>query len=159
MKIFRHIAGIVLGAFGLVIMLGAGVLIFDAVHRVSLGIAVLIFVLLGLLPFAGAFTLLRSTLTTPGNPCPQCGGTEHVTAGVLRPARNWWLFYIFGWLFAALWRASRKQQVRCVQCDTRYLTATAGTRIAGTLLWMFLLMIALIVIIQQLVEAEPSLAP
>jgi len=94
MKIFRHIAGIVLGAFGLVIMLGAGVLIFDAVHRVSLGIAVLIFVLLGLLPFAGAFVLLRSTLAAPGNSCPQCGGTEHVTAGVLRHARSWWLFYI-----------------------------------------------------------------
>lgn len=104
----------------------------------------------GLLPLAGAFALLRATFTVPGKPCPQCGGTERQAAGVLRKSYNPWLFHFCGWLFAALWGARREQQVRCVQCDRLYMIETRGTRIAGVLVWVFVLLMLAVVLVEQL---------
>jgi hypothetical protein len=108
----------------------------------------ILFFVLGALPLAGAFALLRATLTAPSRPCPQCGGTQRHAAGVLRHSHSLWLWHVGGWLFASLWGASREQQVRCIQCDTLYLTDTRATRIAGVLLWIFLLLCALGIIVQ-----------
>ena len=46
-----------------------------------------------------------------------------------------------GFLTAALWGASRKQEVRCVDCANVYQIDTRGTRIAGLLLWIFMLLL------------------
>lgn len=53
--------------------------------------------------------------------------------------------YFLIWLFplSLLWGASRKQQVRCVDCDTLYLIETRGTRIAGIAFWILVLLFIL----------------
>ena len=103
-----------------------------------------------LLLLGGAFFLLRATLIAPSRVCPQCGGTERQAAGVLRRSQNLWLLHLGGWLVASLWGASRQQQVRCCQCETLYFTDTRATRIAGVLLWVFLLLILLGVLAETL---------
>ena len=131
-------------------VLGAVIHIFDPDPEVPIWTVCVMFVVLGLVPLAGAFALLRATFTAPSRPCPQCGGTERQAAGVLRSSRNPWLFHFGGWLFASLWGASREQQVRCVQCDHLYMTDTRGTRIAGVLVWVFVLLVLAGVLVQQL---------
>jgi len=107
------------------------------------------FVILGLLPLGGAFALLRATITAPCKSCPQCGGTERHPAGVLRSSFNLWLLLFCGWFFLSLWGVSRERQFRCAQCENLYLSDTRGTRIAGVLLWVFLLLVLFGVIAQQ----------
>ena len=149
MRALKHIAGILLAAVGVLFSLGAGVHVFDPDPEVPLWMAGVMFVVLGLVPFGGAFALLRATFTAPSRPCPQCGGTERQAAGVLRSSHNPWLFHFGGWLFASLWGASREHQVRCVQCDRLYMTDTRGTRITGVLLWVFIVLVVFGVIVQQ----------
>jgi len=97
-------------------------------------------VLLGLTALGGSLLLLWPSVCAPSRACPQCGSPERANAGVLRRTNNLWLSHLGGWLIGSLWGASRERQVRCIQCDALYLTATRGTRIAGVLLWVFLLM-------------------
>ncbi len=130
-------------------VLGAVVSVFEPDPDVPLWMAGVVFLVLGLLPLGGAFALLRVTFTAPTKSCPQCGGTERQAAGVLQRYHNPWLLHFGGWLFASLWGASREQQVRCTQCETLYMTDTRGTRIAGVLLWVFLLLVAFGAIIEQ----------
>jgi DNA-directed RNA polymerase subunit RPC12/RpoP len=105
---------------------------------------------LGLAPLAGAFLLLRRSVTEVREVrCPQCGGSQHERAGLLRSLQGSRLMYFPGGFLASLRGASRERQVRCVQCDTLYFTETKGSRIAGTLLWIFLLMLLLAEILQQ----------
>jgi len=139
-----------LATVGVTVVLGAIVQLFEPDPEVPLWGLGVMFVLLGLLPLDGAFALLRLTVTAPGRSCPQCGGRDSQPAGILRSSHNWWIFYFCGWLFASLWGASRQRQVRCTQCDVLYLTDTRGTRIAGVLLWVFLLLVLFAVIAQQL---------
>src|SRR6185436_14906914 len=141
MRVLKHIAGILLATVGVMFVLGAVVSVFNPDREVPLWMVGVMFLVLGLLPLAGAFALLRATVTAPGRPCPQCGDTERQPAGVLRTSHKPWLFHFGGWLFASLWGASREQQVRCAQCETLYMTDTRGTRIAGVLLWVFLLLV------------------
>jgi hypothetical protein len=150
MRALKHIAGILLAAVGVLFVLGALALVFNPDPEIPLWGVGVMFVVLGLLPLGGAFALLRAAVTAPSRSCPQCGGTERQAAGVLRSSHNPWLFHFGGWLFASLWGASREQQVRCVQCDKLYLTDTRATRIAGVLLWVFLLLLLFGVIAQQL---------
>ena len=149
MKALKHIAGILLATVGVMFALGAVLHVFDPDPEIPLWMIGVMFVVLGLLPLGGAFALLRTTLTAPSRSCPQCGGRERQPAGVLRTSHNPWLFHFGGWLFAGLWGASREQQVRCAQCETLYLTDTRGTRIAGVLLWVFLLLVVGGVIVQM----------
>ncbi len=153
MRSLKHIAGILLATVGVMFGLGAVIHVFDPNPEVPLWMIGGIFIVLGLVPLAGAFCLLRATFTAPSRSCPQCGGTERKAAGVLRRSHNPWLFHFGGWLFASLWGASREQQVRCVQCDHLYMTDTKLTRIAGVLLWVFLLLMVTVVLVQQL-EAQ-----
>jgi hypothetical protein len=149
MKALKHIAGIVLATVGVMFALGAAVHVFDPDPEIPLWMVGVMFVVLGLLPLSGAFVLLRATVTAPSKSCPQCGGRERQAAGVLRRSHNPWFLHFGGWLFASLWGASREQQVRCAQCETLYMTDTRGTRIAGVVLWVFLLLVVCGVIVQQ----------
>lgn len=149
MRVLKHIAGILLAAIGVLFVLSTVANAFAPEPGMPLWIAGVMFVVLGLLPLGGAFSLLRATVGAPSRPCPQCGGTERQAAGILRRSHNRWLFHLGGWLFASLWGASREQQVRCTQCDTLYLTQTRATRIAGVLLWVLLVLMMFGVIIEQ----------
>ena len=141
MKILKHIAGILLATVGVMFSLGGIERLLHPGKDEPLWLIGVMIAVLGLLPLAGAFALLRATLTTPSRPCPQCGGKERRPAGILRSSRNPWISHLGGWLFGAVWGASRERQVRCAQCDTLYLTHTRGTRIAGVLVWIFILLI------------------
>lgn len=96
---------------------------------------------LGLVPLGGAVALLWSGITAPIKLCPQCGGSTPRPVGILRRSNSLWLLHLCGWLFSSLWGASRDKQVQCTQCETSYMTDTRGTRIAGILLWVLLLLV------------------
>jgi hypothetical protein len=81
--------------------------------------------------------------------CPKCGGKEVQPAGVLRCHVNPWVFYFGGWLFSLLWTGSRKEQVRCVQCETVFQRPTRASRIA----WVLLILVILLVLLE--LWAEP----
>lgn len=152
MRTLKHIAGIILATVGVMFVLSAVVCVFAPDPEVPMWMLGVMFVVLGLLPLGGAFALLRATVAAPGRSCPQCGGTERQPAAVLRSTRNLWLLHFGGWLLASLWGASREEQVRCAQCDTLYMTHTRATRIAGVLLWVFLLLVVFGAILQQFHE-------
>jgi hypothetical protein len=149
-KALRRITGVLLAAVGVAFILGAVALLVDRDQDVPPWMIGVMLIILGLLPLGGAFFLLRPTLIAPSRVCPQCGGKQQQAAGVLRRSHSLWLLYLGGWLFASLWGASRQQQVRCCQCETLYLTETRVTRIAGVLLWVFLLLILLGVLAEAL---------
>jgi len=143
MKALKHVAGVLLATFGITLILGMVALIFDPDPDIPPWLVVVMILLFGLLPLRGAFVLLRRTLMAPSRACPQCGGTERQAAGVLRRSHSLWAFHFWGWFVASLWGASRAQQVKCCGCETLYLTDTRATRIAGVLLWVFLLLMLL----------------
>jgi hypothetical protein len=75
--------------------------------------------------------------------CPKCGGRDVQPAGVLRRHVNPWVFLLGGWLLSLLWSLSRKEDVRCVQCDIVFRRSTRGSRVALVLLILFILLILL----------------
>ena len=153
MKALKHVGGILLGAVGVLFILGTLAAMFDRGSGTPLGMNLLLFAGLGLAPLAGAFLLLRPSVTAVREArCPQCGGNQHEMAGLLRSLQGSRLMSFFGGFLASLWGASRERQVRCIQCDTLYFTETKGSRVAGTLLWIFLLMLLLAEILQQFAE-------
>lgn len=152
MKILKHIAGILLATMGVFFVLASCALFLQPDPEAPRWTAGVIIVALGLAPLVGAFLLLRVTLTTPEKACPQCGGDTRHPAGVLQRHHNPWVFHFGGWLFASLWGASREQQVRCARCDTLYLTDTRGSRIAGVLFWIVLLLLLVAVLAGQVRE-------
>jgi len=102
--------------------------------------AALFLITLGCLPLLAAAALLKkSVLSVRHRCCPACASEKRAPAGLLVKGTSWWAWQCGGWLLASLWGASREKQVRCLQCDTLYHTATRGTRIAGALLWMVVL--------------------
>ena len=142
MKALKNFGGILLAAIGVLFLLSGVGLFFDPTADFAWWEVIIILILLGLLPLFGGVALLRRKATDvrPKN-CPQCGNAERAPAGVLTRSSNFWINHFGGWLFASLWGASRERQVRCVQCDTLYFIETRGTRIAGILLWVFILLI------------------
>jgi hypothetical protein len=52
-------------------------------------------------------------------------------------------YFVVFYPLSLLWGASRKHEVRCVDCDTLYLIETRGTRIAGIVLWVLVFLIIL----------------
>ncbi len=150
MRTLKHLGGIFLAAIGFMFLLSAFTLLFDSAQETPSGMLVALLLLVGIVPLGGAFILLGPALTVPSKPCPQCGSLERAAAGVLRKSQNRWLLHFGGWLLASLWGASREQQVRCTQCDTLYLTQTRGTRIAGILIWVVLLLWLFGIIAQEL---------
>src|SRR5258707_6459926 len=75
--------------------------------------------------------------------CPRCGSKEIQPAGVLRRHVNPWVFFLGGWLFSLLWSGSRKEEVRCVGCDTVFQRSTRASKIARVLLILFILLVLL----------------
>jgi hypothetical protein len=75
--------------------------------------------------------------------CPRCSGREVQTAGVLRRHVNPWVYFFGGWLISLLWSGSRKDEVRCVQCDTVFQRSTPASKVAWVLL---ILLIGLILL-------------
>ncbi|MDB6023989.1 MAG: hypothetical protein JWM68_212 [Verrucomicrobiales bacterium] len=138
MKQLKYIAGILLATVAAMAVLGTISFLLNPDPDVPWWIVGVMFVL-GLVPFGGAFLLLRDNLTVASRPCPKCKSAERRIAGVLRRP-NKWAQHIGGILLASLWGASRGQQVQCIHCNTLYLTQTRGSRIAGILLWIFLLL-------------------
>ncbi|MBI3881658.1 MAG: hypothetical protein HY301_16540 [Verrucomicrobia bacterium] len=144
MRALKHICGILLATAGVALVLGGIAQMLDPKLDAPWWLIVLILWLPGLLFLGGAVLLLRRSATDlPPTCCPKCGGVERAPAGVLTRSSNPWIMYLGGWLLASFWGASRQQQVRCVQCDNLYFTETRGTRIAGILLWVFLLLLLL----------------
>lgn len=152
MKPLRHIAGVLLATMGVFFVLAACALFFDPHRDVPWWMVGVLLVGLGFVPLTGAFLLLLATLTTPERSCPRCGGVTRHAAGVLQRHHNPWMFHFGGWLFASLWGASREQQVRCGQCDTLYLTDTRGSRIAGVVFWIVLLLLLTVAVAAQFHE-------
>jgi hypothetical protein len=151
MKAVRFIAGILLATIGVVFTLGTVLDVLSQQSDLYWWMSAAFFVVLGLLPLAGAVALLkRSAVELPPRHCPRCGGTEQAPAGVLMRSSYW--VHLGAWPLGILWGASRGKQVRCVQCDELYFTETKGTRIAGILLWIFLLLLLLGAIVQHLQE-------
>ena len=140
-KIIKHVSGILLATAGVLFVFGSVAQLLNRESEIPLWGSVAFLIFLGLAPLAGAAVLLRKAVTTPTMPCPKCGSTECQAAGVLRKSHNPWMFHFGGWLLSSLWGASREKQVRCVQCETLYLANTRGSRIAGILLWIMLLLI------------------
>jgi hypothetical protein len=102
--------------------------------------APLFLIALGCLPLLCAAALLKqSVMAARYRCCPECGSEERAPAGLMLKRANWWAYQFGGWILASLWGASREKQVRCVRCDTLYLTETRGTRLAGILLWIVVL--------------------
>src|SRR5882724_425506 len=75
--------------------------------------------------------------------CPRCGGTEVQPANILKRHVNPWVVFFGGWLVSLLWSGSRKEEVRCVQCETVFERSTRASRIAQILLILILLLILL----------------
>jgi len=75
--------------------------------------------------------------------CPRCGSSEVQPSGVLRRHVNHWAIFFGGWLLAALWSGSRKEEVRCLHCDTVFQRPTRASKIAWIL---FLVLLALILL-------------
>src|SRR5438034_11705048 len=75
--------------------------------------------------------------------CPKCGGREVQPSGVLKRHVNPWVFYFGGWLLSLLWSGSRKEEVRCVECDTIFQRSTRASTIARVLLIIVVLLMLL----------------
>jgi hypothetical protein len=75
--------------------------------------------------------------------CPKCGGKEVQPAGILRRHVNPWAMFLGGWVLSLLWSGSRKEEVRCVGCDTIFQRPTRASRVAWVLLIVFILLVLL----------------
>jgi hypothetical protein len=75
--------------------------------------------------------------------CPKCGGRDVQPAGVLKRHVNPWALFFGGLLFSLLWSGSRKEDVRCVGCDTVFQRSTQASKIARGLLIIFIVLILL----------------
>ena len=96
-----------------------------------------------LLPILLGVVLLRGRNSEPRqDACPKCGSAEsRPTLHLRRPRRSllWLHAGLDGWLISALWRASRKTQVRCAQCESLYHVKTSGSQTAAAVLWFICL--------------------
>ena len=140
MKALKHIAGVLLATLGIAFVLAAVAAVSEPDPELSPWILGGVLFALSLVPLGGAFVLLWKTVKAPPKACPQCGSAEQQPAGVLQRFHSLKVLLLCGWLIASLWGASREKQVRCAQCGMLYMTDTRGTRIAGIILWVVLLL-------------------
>lgn len=140
-RALKHTAGILLATVGVMFLMATAFSISEPEPDVPTWMLAGALLVVGLIPLGGAVALLWPAVRAKSKPCPQCGGSERQAAGVLRRSNSLWLFYFCGWLFSSLWGASREKQVRCAQCETLYMTDTRGTRIAGIVFWVLLLLV------------------
>ena len=79
---------------------------------------------------------------TPSS-CPRCGCTELRVAHPFKSHVNIWVFLFGGALLSLLWSGSRKQEMRCSQCDSVFAQSTRSSRVVSFLLLGFILLIVL----------------
>jgi drug/metabolite transporter (DMT)-like permease len=140
MKVLKHIAGILLAAFGILFVLGAVAWGVKPDSDIPRWFAIPACLVLGVLPLWAGYMLLRKYLFVQETPCPKCGSSQRVQA-VLTRGPSLWLFLTCGAVVSALWGASRKQQARCKDCETAYSYDTRGSRIAGVCFWILILFV------------------
>ncbi len=75
--------------------------------------------------------------------CPKCGCTELRIAHPFKSRVNLWLFIFGGALLSMLWSGSRKQEMRCNQCDAIFEQSTRSSRVVSVLFIIFILLVAL----------------
>ena len=75
--------------------------------------------------------------------CPKCGSREVQAAGILRQHANPWVLFFGGWWVSLFWSGIRKEEVRCVQCDTVFQRPTRGSRIV----WILLILVVLLILL------------
>ena len=147
MRVIRYFIGFLLALVGVLFALGAAMLVVAPDPEIPIWAVGVMLLALGVLPLAVAFVLLRPMLTRGSNLCPQCGSRECRPAGVLRSSMKWWV-NLLAWPLAALWHLSRRQQVRCHECETLYFTDSTGTRVFGVLFWILALLFLSVIVAQ-----------
>jgi len=75
--------------------------------------------------------------------CPHCGSAELRLAHPFRSRSNPWAFVLGGPLLAVLWGASRREEMRCNQCDAVFEQSTRGSRVLFVVLLGVILLTAL----------------
>ena len=89
----------------------------------------------------GSLAYLRVS-ATPSS-CPKCGGYELRVAHPFKSQVNPFVFIFGGFLLSVLWSGSRKQEMRCSQCDTIFEQSTRRSRVVSVLLLGFIFLIVL----------------
>ena len=84
---------------------------------------------------------------TPSS-CPKCGSTEFRVAHPFKSHVNPLVLIFGGFLLSVLWSGSRKQEMRCSQCESVFEQSTRSSRVVLFLLLGFVLLIVLGVLAQ-----------
>lgn len=133
-----------LGAIGVLFTIGFVDFLFRSDRKApwwAMGMSLFILVIL---PLLCSFFLLRSHIPPQVPcPCPNCGSLDRERTLELRNPRRWSFFYFGGWIFPALWRASRQSQFQCIACQTLYFSETRSSRTTKFLLWIFFVLMVL----------------
>ncbi len=154
MKALRHVAGILVATLSAFFLLMMPLAALEPLSDHPWWLLAGCFLGLGVLPLWGAVVLLRPSLKGfQQRPCPKCGSTERVEAGVLVRTHSYLMHQVGGWLFASLWGASRERQMRCLHCDTLYFCETRDSRIGGVALWVFVLLMLVMHLLGELAES------
>jgi hypothetical protein len=86
--------------------------------------------------------------------CPKCGGSELRVAHPFKQRVNPLVFIFGGFLLSVLWSGSRKQEMRCCQCDTFFEQSTRTSKVLSVVLLVVVLLIVLGVLAQVFGWAE-----
>jgi predicted nucleic acid-binding Zn ribbon protein len=62
------------------------------------------------------------------------------------------VFFFGGWLVSLLWSGSRKEEVRCVECDTVFQRSTRASKIA----WVLLILVVVLILLGLWAELSGS---
>ena len=138
MKALKYIGGVLIATIGVLFTLGSIGLAFDRESDVPMWASALA-CLVGLIAIGGAVALFKTIpREISASCCPKCGGTEQAPAGIMKESCPFWSFPLLLWLFPLpfLWEGSRKQQVRCIQCDALYLTEKRHRYVIAIIFWI-----------------------
>jgi hypothetical protein len=75
--------------------------------------------------------------------CPKCGSRDWRPTLVLKRQFSIWWFLLGGWLIAFLYGMSRKEQVRCVGCETIYERRSVFSKVALAILIFMMVLIVI----------------
>lgn len=89
--------------------------------------------------------------------CPNCGSKEIQPWGLLTRRFNLWAFVFGGWLLSLLWSFSRKEEARCLKCETVFRRATLGSKVAWALL-LLLIVLAFLTVALTIYDSWPESA-
>jgi hypothetical protein len=75
--------------------------------------------------------------------CPKCGSSELRVAYPFKSHVNPWVFIFGGFLLSLAWSGSRKQEMRCGQCNEVFPQSTRTSRIFSVILLCLILLMML----------------